>query len=40
MKIKFLAPAEIEIFEASAYYEMQATNLGNNFIYIVTELLD
>ena len=27
-------PAEIEMFEASAYYEMQATELGINFRFL------
>ncbi len=37
MKIRFLTPAEIEMFEASAYYEMQATGLGSNFLDIIEE---
>ena len=37
MKVRFLTPAEIEMFEASAYYEMQATDLGSNFLDIIEE---
>jgi toxin ParE1/3/4 len=37
MKISFLTPAEIEMFEASAYYEMQAHDLGVNFLDIIEE---
>ena len=37
MRIRFLIPAEFEMFEASAYYEMQATYLGNNFLDIIEE---
>ena len=37
MKVRFLTPAEIEMFEASVYYEMQATDLGNNFLDIIEE---
>ena len=32
MKIRFLTPAEIEMFEASVYYEMQAYDLGLTFV--------
>ncbi len=35
MKVRFLTPAEIEMLEASAYYEMQAENLGVNFLDII-----
>ena len=38
MKIRFLTPAEIEMFEASVYYEMQARDLGGNFIDIIEEV--
>ena len=34
MKVRFLTPAEIEMFEASVYYEMQAYDLGANFLDI------
>jgi hypothetical protein len=37
MKVRFLTPAEIKMFEASAYYEMQATDLGSNFLDIIEE---
>ena len=37
MKVRFLTPAEIEMFEASAYYEMQAYDLGVNFLDIIEE---
>lgn len=39
MKIRFLAPAEIEMFEASAYYEMQVKNLGANYLDIIEEAI-
>ncbi len=35
MQVRFLAPAEIEMFEAAVYYEMQASTLGENFLDIV-----
>ncbi len=35
MKIRFLAPAEIEMLEAAAYYELQVETLGENFLDIV-----
>ncbi len=31
MKIQFLEPAEIEMLEAAAYYELQVKALGKNF---------
>ena len=37
MKVRFLAPAEIEMSEASAYYEMQAQNLGVNYLNIIED---
>ncbi|MFW8601596.1 type II toxin-antitoxin system RelE/ParE family toxin [Desulfobacterota bacterium M19] len=37
MQVRFLTPAEIEMFEASAYYEMQATDLGSHFLDIIEE---
>ena len=37
MKVRFLLPAEIEMFEAAAYYEMQAKGLGGNFLDIIEE---
>ena len=37
MKVRFLTPAEIEMFEASVYYEMQAYDLGANFLDIIEE---
>jgi len=37
MKIRFLTPAEFEMFEASVYYETQATDLGDNFLDIIEE---
>ncbi len=40
MKVRFLTPAEIEMFEASAYYEMQASNLGGNFLDIIEEAVN
>ncbi len=40
MKICFLTPAEIEMFEASVYYEMQAIDLGRNFIHIIEEAIN
>ena len=40
MKVRFLTPAEIEMFEASAYYEMQAPNLGENFLDIIEEAIE
>ena len=39
MKVRFLAPAEIEMFEASAYYEMQVDNLGRNFLTIIEKAI-
>ena len=35
MKIQFLEPAEIEMLEAAAYYELQVKALGKNFLDIV-----
>jgi plasmid stabilization system protein ParE len=35
MKIRFLAPAETEMMEAAAYYEMQVERLGTNFLDII-----
>ena len=35
MKIRFLVPAEIEMLEAAAYYEMHVKSLGENFLDIV-----
>jgi len=35
MKVRFLAPAEIEMLEASIYYENQAAYLGDDFLDIV-----
>ncbi len=34
MKVRFLTPAEIEMFEAAAYYEMQVTTLGVDFLIL------
>jgi len=35
MKVRFLGPAEIEMLEAMAYYEIQVENLGENFLDII-----
>lgn len=35
MKIRFLSAAESELFEAAAYYELQAQYLGENFLEII-----
>lgn len=35
MKIRFLTPAETEMMEAAAYYEMQVKKLGVNFLDII-----
>ena len=35
MKVRFLTPAEIEMLEASIYYESQAAYLGDDFLDIV-----
>jgi plasmid stabilization system protein ParE len=35
MKVRFLTPAEAEMFDAAAYYEMQAPGLGNNFLSVI-----
>jgi len=35
MNIRFLLPAEIEMNEASLFYEMRASNLGKNFLDII-----
>lgn len=35
MNVRFLTPAEIEMFEAAAYYEMQVRGLGENFLDII-----
>lgn len=35
MIFRFLSAAEAELFEAAAYYEMQAQNLGENFLVII-----
>ena len=32
MNLRFLTPAEIEMFEAAAYYEMQVRGLGGSFL--------
>jgi len=37
MKIRFLTPAETEMMEAAAYYEMQVEKLGANFLDIIEE---
>jgi toxin ParE1/3/4 len=34
MKVRFLTPAEEEMMEAAAYYEMQVEKLGANFLDI------
>ncbi|MDA3789836.1 MAG: hypothetical protein PF503_15230 [Desulfobacula sp.] len=35
MKVRFLTPAEEEMMEAAAYYEMQVEKLGVNFLDII-----
>lgn len=35
MKVRFLTPAEEEMMEAAAYYEMQVEKLGANFLDII-----
>ncbi len=35
MKFRFLKPAETEMMEAAAYYEMQVERLGINFLDII-----
>ncbi len=35
MKIRFLTPAETEMMEAAAFYEMQVEKLGVNFLDII-----
>lgn len=44
MKFRFLSAAETELFEAAAYYEMQAQHLGENFLEIIeaaiTEIIE
>ncbi len=40
MKVRFLSPAEIEMLEASAYYENQAINLGDDFLTIIEEAVN
>lgn len=40
MTVRFLAPAEIEMLEASAYYEIQANNLGDDFLNIIEEAVN
>lgn len=35
MKFRFLTPAETEMMEAAAFYEMQVEKLGMNFIDII-----
>ena len=35
MIVRFLTPAEIEMLEAAVYYEIQATQLGDNFLDII-----
>ena len=37
MTIRFLSPAEREMFEAVTYYEIQAENLGDNFLNLIEE---
>jgi len=39
MNVRFLSPAETEMFEAAAYYEMQAQDLGVNLINIIDEAI-
>ena len=34
-RIRFLSPAEIEMFDAAAYYEARVPKLGNDFISII-----
>lgn len=40
MNVRFLAPAEIEMFEAAAYYELQVPTLGENFLDIIENAID
>ena len=35
MKARFLAPAEIEMFDAAVFYEKQVSQLGANFLSIL-----
>ena len=35
MKARFLAPAEIEMFDAAVFYEKQVPQLGDNFLSIL-----
>ncbi len=35
MNIRFLKPAETEMIEAAAYYEIQVEKLGENFLNIL-----
>jgi len=35
MKVRFLRPAETEMMDAAAFYEMQVEKLGVNFLDIV-----
>ena len=40
MKVRFLSPAEIEMFEAAAYYEMQVSALSENFLDIIENAIN
>ncbi|MEA3363328.1 MAG: type II toxin-antitoxin system RelE/ParE family toxin [Thermodesulfobacteriota bacterium] len=40
MNVRFLEPAEVEMFEAAAYYELQVSTLGENFLDIIENAID
>ncbi len=40
MRVRFLTPAEIEMFEASVYYENQVSTLGDDFLNVIEEAVD
>ena len=40
MNVCFLAPAEIEMFEAAAYYELQVSTLGENFLDVIESAIN
>ncbi|PIP47248.1 MAG: plasmid stabilization protein [Deltaproteobacteria bacterium CG23_combo_of_CG06-09_8_20_14_all_51_20] len=40
MKVRFLLAAEIEMFDAAAFYEKQVALLGKNFLSIMEAAID
>ena len=40
MNVRFLVPAEIEMFDAAAFYEKQVARLGGSFLSIMETAID